>query len=751
MKFPSVSRLTAFVFTLLAFVALSLPALAATPTITSIVPNSGPEDISPYPVIKGTNFEPGVQVYVNGTIARGAWLSGSTYITFEPPLSAVLGSVPVKVVNPDGGTATMANGWSYTTASLVSKPTITSVVPNSGPEDISPYPVIKGTQFQSGVKVYVNGTIARGAWIGGSTYITFEPPLSAVLGPVSVTIVNPDGGTATLANGWSYTTASLAPKPTITSIVPNSGPEDISPYPVIKGTNFESGVQVYVNGTIARGAWIGGTTYITFEPPLSAVLGPVNVTVINPDGGTATLANGWSYTTASLAPGGGSPTTTGDTFPRLAYLAIGGSQTFNSTYQANAAKVHIDIIGGPWEGWGSSLGYDKETVISNIKAQSTVHTRVFQYVDLNELYFSQASNGFPTYWNEVNNMNWWVYNAGTSGTKTIDAEDPSGAKGVVNMATYTVDPSTGLGPYAWGANYVNNLLHLGTYSGKGDPVPDLDGFMLDNLAAQPYEDGDWLQKGSSQSKSDPAVGTAVRTGEKAFFDEMSLIWPAGIQIANMGLDSTGWDTGVDFAPLKGVMSGGVDEAAVGANWSYESWAGSTTMQYVYKYTYDNTGGPQYLLFGHSHLQSDGVDGAAYDSSGNVTAYSPTWQGMRYGLAACLMGNGYYMPTGTSGYSDQTFLWFDEFDNAGAGVGYLGQAIDPWQTAPWSNGVWKREYQNGIVLWNPKGNGTQTVSLAGLGNLKHIAGNQDPTVNNGAIVTNGTVTLNDRDGLILLRY
>src|SRR6185312_2905646 len=272
MKFPSVSRLTAFVFTLLAFVALSLPALAATPTITSIVPNSGPEDISPYPVIKGTNFEPGVQVYVNGTIARGAWLSGSTYITFEPPLSAVLGPVPVKVVNPDGGTATMANGWSYTTASLVSKPTITSVVPNSGPEDISPYPVIKGT-------------------------------------------------------------------------------------------NFESGVQVYVNGTVARGAWIGGTTYITFEPPLSAVLGPVNVTVINPDGGTTTLANGWSYTTASLAPGGGSPTTTGDTFPRLAYLAIGGSQTFNSTYQANAAKVQIDIIGGPWEGWGSSLGYDKETVI----------------------------------------------------------------------------------------------------------------------------------------------------------------------------------------------------------------------------------------------------------------------------------------------------------------------------------------------------------------------------------------------------
>ena len=419
--------------------------------------------------------------------------------------------------------------------------------------------------------------------------------------------------------------AALASSPTITSISPNSGPENISPYPVIKGTNFESGVQVYVNGTIARGAWLGGTTYVTFEPPLSAVLGPVPVKVVNPDGGTATLANGFDYTSAL--------TTSGDTFPRLAYLAIGGPQTYNSTYQTNAAKVPLDIIGGSWEGWGSSLNYDKETVIQNIKAQSHVDTRVFQYVDLNEMYFTQSKSGFPTYWTAVNNTNWWVYNAGISGTKTIDGEDSTGLKGVVNMATYTLDPSTNLGPYAWGAKYVNDLFHLGTYTGKGNPVPDLDGFFLDNLLPQPVEDGDWLRKGSSQPKADPTVGQAFRTGEKTFFDEMSAIWPAGVQLANMGLSSTGLDTGVDFTPLNGVMSGGMDEAALGVNWSYESWSGAATMQNVYRYTWDNTGGPQYLLFGHSHLQTNGVDAAAYDSSGNITAYSPTWQGMRHGIAA----------------------------------------------------------------------------------------------------------------------
>jgi len=65
----------------------------------------------------------------------------------------------------------------------------------------------------------------------------------------------------------------------------------------------------------------------------------------------------------------------------------------------------------------------------------------------------------------------------------------------------------------------------------------------------------------------------------------------------------------------------------------------------------------------------------------------------------------------------------------------------------------REFRNGVVLWNPKGNGTRTVTVSGLVSpsghtgLKHIAGKQDTVTNNGAVAT--TVTLRDRDGVILL--
>ena len=69
-----------------------------------------------------------------------------------------------------------------------------------------------------------------------------------------------------------------------------------------------------------------------------------------------------------------------------------------------------------------------------------------------------------------------------------------------------------------------------------------------------------------------------------------------------------------------------------------------------------------------------------------------------------------------------------------------------QTSPWQHGVYRRDFDNGIALVNPKGNGTQTVQLET--SYRHLSGNQAPGVNNGQTVT--SVTLQDRDGIILMK-
>ena len=127
------------------------------------------------------------------------------------------------------------------------------------------------------------------------------------------------------------------------------------------------------------------------------------------------------------------PSSGADKFPRLGIISTGGPQKYASSFQTFASKHNVVIIGGTWEGWQKSAGYSKQTVISNIKAQSHVSTHVFQYVALNSLYNSSnaGSNGFPTFYKQVVARKWWLYSTGTSGTPVADPQ--SSQRWLVNM------------------------------------------------------------------------------------------------------------------------------------------------------------------------------------------------------------------------------------------------------------------------------------------------------------------------------
>jgi hypothetical protein len=480
----------------------------------------------------------------------------------------------------------------------------------------------------------------------------------------------------------------------------------------------------------------------------------------------------------SMAVALAGPSAGSDKFPRLGMISTGGPQKYGSSFQTYAAKFNVVIIGGGWEGWQQGVGYSKESVISNIKSQSHVDTRVFQYVALNSLYNSSYAsyNGFPTWYKQVSARNWWLHPVGTSGTPVADPQ--SSQRWLVNPGpNVPVDPSTGLGPYAWGAKYVNDLFHLGRYSGTS-AAPSLDGFFLDNVLVDPSNgmgnvaNGDWLRDYTTQAHSAATTYNALIAGQKEFYSYLSTSWPGSQQLGNagstFGLALSNYYSGTDptlnsqilasTSALSGVIQGGAIEHAIGKSYSIETWGGSAALERWYQTALNNVNGSKLMILSHGSVQANGSDPLTY-SSGVPASWSASWQGMRYGLAAALMNNGYYFAD-NGGYDEETTtnrLWFDEFDNAGRGLGYLGNPVansagNP-QTYAWSNGVWMREFQGGVVLWNPKGNGARTVSVSGLVSpsghtgLKHILGTQDTAINNGRAVT--AVTLQNRDGLILL--
>jgi hypothetical protein len=147
-------------------------------------------------------------------------------------------------------------------------------------------------------------------------------------------------------------------------------------------------------------------------------------------------------------------------------------------------------------------------------------------------------------------------------------------------------------------------------------------------------------------------------------------------------------------------------------------------------------GPKIVIF-HNKIKE------LLDDNPSITS---VYRWNRYGLTSALMDNGYYAVFTPGDVRPEYDEFFGGDNHSVSNLGYLGYPVDSPQISAWSQGVYCREFNNGLVLVNPKGNGTKTVNI-GTG-WKRISGRQDPVHNNGQVVT--SITLAEQDGIILLR-
>ena len=394
-------------------------------------------------------------------------------------------------------------------------------------------------------------------------------------------------------------------------------------------------------------------------------------------------------------------------FPRVGGIQIGSPFNYNDpTYQAQLAKQSVAILADyPTLAPG---GMSMQTVATRIKAINP-NTLVFVYTNANQMRPDQAL-GTPTwgaYRAAVDANKWWLYS--DKGLSALVSSGWGGADNwAINTTLFTPKDKNGNTWMDWMTQfYVNNY---------AKPAPALDGFFMDNVFWRPYINGDWNRDGVIDSQTDPKVQAWFRQGYARYFSLLKTLMPGKYQLGNIG------DWGAPDSTLteyQGLANGGVLEGYIGKSWSVETWGGWAATLAQYRKVMSAVAAPKLVIFNQWGSQTD-------------------YQGMRYGLGTCLLDDGYYS------FTDNTqqyygVVWFDELDQK------LGAGLTK-PTAAWQKGVWRRDFDNGIVLVNPKGNGPQTVTLET--SYIKIRGTQDPVVNNGQTVT--TVTLKDRDGIILLR-
>ena len=400
-------------------------------------------------------------------------------------------------------------------------------------------------------------------------------------------------------------------------------------------------------------------------------------------------------------------------FPRLGGYNIGTPQHYNDPeYQRQLGGLHIVIINS-FPGWEKSKNMALETAVRGIKSHNT-GTHVFTYLNVNER--NPENPVWQPIIDKLNGEAWWLYQSGGSGTR-VESSWPN------NLITnYTM----GARPNAQGERYLDWYPKF-AFTQFFAKAPSLDGAFTDNFFWKPRVAGDWNRDGRQDSSGDDATRKLHREGMRRYLENLRKLMPGKYQLGNVA----DWgNPSAVYPEYEGLLNGGVLEHIIGETWSSEgqdwkgklnSWGSWDGMLKHYRKVMKSVAEPKLVVF---------------NQLGNPRDY----QAFRYGFSSCLMDDAYYQlsdATGPGIYS--SVPWFDEYDHK------LGQAVTSPPTKAWKSGVYRRDFENGIVLVNPRGNGAVTVDLEK--EYKRIAGSQDPAVNNGQLTRK--VSLKDRDGIVLL--
>lgn len=423
---------------------------------------------------------------------------------------------------------------------------------------------------------------------------------------------------------------------------------------------------------------------------------------------------------ASTVLAGSAPTVKQE-FPRLGGIQIGKNPYAGGyadpAYQTQLARLDLVLLGGT--GHGSTLNeYAAAVKRKNRQIVIGKYTNIAEtFTNANEAsvqYREKLDSGKGP--NNTNARDWWL--------RDVDGNRIEIWPGTyrTNMTEYVKPDSNGDRWPEWRAKFDYNIWFK-------DDVWD---FWYSDLVS-------WKPKFRSQGligdysggrvTDESEIHAAYRRGHVSNWKEIRRLTPNKLIAGNHNwylFDDP--DKRLDLKEYKNQLNGGILERVMGLDRTIESSKGWPTLFTYYGWTMEYFVEPKIVIF-------------------NVEGDVDDYQFFRYAFATCLMNDAFFDYSPANEYIFGTVEWFDEFDLAGkADTNWLGLSVSDPPTRPWRNGVYRRDFENGIALVNPRGNGTVTITIED--GFRRIDGRQDRSVNNGQ--STNRVTLKDADGIVLIR-
>ena len=394
------------------------------------------------------------------------------------------------------------------------------------------------------------------------------------------------------------------------------------------------------------------------------------------------------------------PSTRHAGFPRLLGMNIGEKNYHESGYQRQLARLDIAILGF-YRGWSDAETGTMRDVVRNLKL---LHPGMLvgQYTVLNEASNDPANTAENDKQATLSQNGWWLRNAAgdqVQWTRRYQAWE-------TNITGWT-------SPDGRGRRYAEWLAER-DFAVFFQPVPEFDIWYVDNVMDhQRIGAADWQGRGHDDAGTDARVSQAFRVGQSRHWQAAHALAPALTVMGNP-------DNDLSSAEYRGRLQGAFLEGLMGQRWSLYERSGWRDMMARYFTVNDNLAAPRIVGF-------------------HVFGHIDDFRLLRFALSSCLMGDGYFSFTDKDrGYS--SVAWFDEFDAD------LGFPIDPPQSQPWQDGIYRRRFQNGMVLVNPDG---VAHAVAIDNGYRHLQGEQARQINTGGRTKR--VVLPPRDGLLLLKW
>ena len=269
--------------------------LFASAPVTLENPVPVPQTVSPslLPVgtftltVNGTGFAPGAKVLFGGAELATTVVSGTQLTATGTSTTAQKGMIKVAVENPDPGkiTSTAFLNVQVGAAGQVSVTVIPATIQLHAGDKFNFRTAVNGAAGQTAVKWAINGIPGGNATVGtisaGGAYTA--PKTIPSPNALQITATSLLDTTATSTGTITFINA----PPVVTAVLPTDIPVGDFTL-VVSGQKFVSGAVVSFGGTFLTTKFVSSTQLVATGTATAAEAGTVQVTVINPDPGSAT-------------------------------------------------------------------------------------------------------------------------------------------------------------------------------------------------------------------------------------------------------------------------------------------------------------------------------------------------------------------------------------------------------------------------------------------------------------------------------